>query len=90
MEVAHEAGADDVVTDDDGAIEVLCAPPQFEAVKAALEAAGLKPDVAEVTMRAENSIELSGEDGQRMQKLLDVIEDLDDVQELYHNAEISE
>ena len=90
MEVALEAGADDVVTDADGAIEVLCAPPEFEAVKAALEAAGLKPDVAEVTMRAENTIELSGEDGQRMQKLLDMIEDLDDVQELYHNAEISE
>ena len=90
MEVALDAGADDVVTDDDGAIEVLCAPPLFEAMKAALEAAGLKPDVAEVTMRAENTIELSGEDGQRMQKLLDMIEDLDDVQELYHSAEISE
>jgi transcriptional/translational regulatory protein YebC/TACO1 len=90
MEAALEAGADDVVTDDGGAIEVLCAPPQFEAVKAALEAAGLKPDLAEVTMRAENTIALSGEEGQRMQKLLDVIEDLDDVQELYHNAEISE
>jgi len=90
MEVALEAGADDVVSDDDGAIEVLCAPPQFEAVKAALEAAGFKPEVAEVTMRAENAIGLSGEDGQRMQKLLDVLEDLDDVQALYHNAEISE
>jgi YebC/PmpR family DNA-binding regulatory protein len=90
MEVALEAGADDVLADDDGAIEVLCAAPQFEAVKAALEAAGFKPEVAEVTMRAENAIELSGDDGQRMQKLLDVIEDLDDVQALYHNAEISE
>ena len=90
MEVALEAGADDVVPDDDGAIEVLCAPPQFEAVKAALEAAGLKPELAEVTMRAENTVALSGEDGQRMQKLLDVIEDLDDVQALYHNAEIAE
>ncbi len=90
MEVALEAGADDVVTDGDGAIEVLCAPPEFEAVKAALESAGLKPDVAEVTMRAENTVALSGEDGQRMQKLLDMIEDLDDTQELYHNAEISE
>ena len=90
MEVALEAGADDVLTDDDGAIEVLCTPPEFEAVKATLEAAGLKPDVAEVTMRAENTIDLAGEDGQRMQKLLDMIEDLDDVQELYHNAEISE
>ena len=90
MEVALDAGADDVITDADGAVEVLCAPPQFEAVQAALEAAGLVPELAEVTMRAENSVELSGEDGQRMQKLLDVIEDLDDVQALYHNAEISE
>lgn len=90
MEVALEAGADDVITDDDGAIEVLCAPPQFEAVKAALEAAGLKPEVAEVTMRAENTIELTGEDAQRMQKLLDVIEDLDDTQDVFHNADINE
>ena len=90
MEVALEAGADDVVTDDDGAIEVLCAPPGFEAVKAALEGAGLKPEVAEVTMRAENTIELTGEDAQRMQKLLDVIEELDDTQAVFHNAEISE
>jgi YebC/PmpR family DNA-binding regulatory protein len=88
MEVALEAGADDVITDDDGAIEVLCAPPEFEGVKAALEGAGLKPDVAEVTMRAENTIELHGEDAQRMQKLLDVIEELDDTQAVFHNAEI--
>ncbi|WP_457333055.1 YebC/PmpR family DNA-binding transcriptional regulator [Rhizobacter sp. P5_C2] len=86
MEVALEAGAEDVVTDDDGAIEVLCTPVDFEAVKAALEGAGLKPDVAEVTMRAENTIELAGEDAQRMQKLLDVIEDLDDTQDVFHNA----
>ncbi len=90
MEVALEAGAEDVITDEDGAIEVLAAPADFEAVKAALEAAGLKPEVAEVTWRAENSIELTGEDATRMQKLLDVIEDLDDVQDLYHNALISE
>jgi YebC/PmpR family DNA-binding regulatory protein len=89
MEVALEAGAEDVITDDDGAIEVLCAPPDFEAVKEALEKAGLKAEIAEVTMRAENSIELAGEDAQRMQKLLDVIEDLDDVQEVYHNAELA-
>lgn len=89
MEVALEAGADDVLTDDDGAIEVLCAPPQFEAVKAALEAAGFKPDLAEVTMRAENSVDVVGDDAVRMQKLLDAIEDLDDVQALYHNAEIA-
>ena len=86
MEVALEAGADDVITDEDGAIEVLTSQGDFEAVKAALEAAGLVPEVAGVTMRAENTIELTGEDAERMQKLLDVLEDLDDVQEVYHNA----
>jgi len=90
MEVALEAGAEDVVTDDDGAIEVLCSPVDFEAVKAALEGAGLKPEVAEVTMRAENTIDLAGEDAQRMQKLLDVIEDLDDTQDVFHNAVLGE
>jgi transcriptional/translational regulatory protein YebC/TACO1 len=90
MEVALEAGADDVISDDDGAVEVLCAPPDFETVKNALEKAGLRADVAEVTMRAENTIELSGEDAQRMQKLLDVIEDLDDVQDVFHNAEMNQ
>jgi YebC/PmpR family DNA-binding regulatory protein len=90
MGVALEAGAEDVVTDADGAIEVICAPGDFEAVREALEAAGLKPDVAEVTMRAENAIELSGDDSARMQKLLDVIEDLDDVQDVYHNAVLEE
>ncbi len=90
MEVALEAGAEDVITDDDGAIEVLTSPTEFEAVKQALEAAGLLPDMAEVTMRAENAIALAGEDAARMQKLLDVLEDLDDVQNVFHNAEISE
>ena len=90
MEVALEAGAEDVISGDDGSIEVLTAPGDFEAVKNALEAAGLKPEIAEVTMRAENSIELAGDDAARMQKLLDVIEDLDDVQEVYHNASIEQ
>ena len=90
MEVALDAGAEDVVTDDDGAIEVLTAVADFEAVKNALEAAGLQPEVAEVTMRAENTIDLVGEDAARMQKLLDVLEDLDDVQDVYHNAALSE
>jgi YebC/PmpR family DNA-binding regulatory protein len=90
MEVALEAGADDVVTHDDGSIEVLCAPSEFEAVQKALEAAGLAPDGAEVTMRPESNVELVGDDGARMQKLLDVIEDLDDVQDVYHNAVLSE
>jgi YebC/PmpR family DNA-binding regulatory protein len=88
MEAALEAGADDVIVDEDGAVEVLCDPPAFESVKAGLEAKGLKPEVAEVTMRPENTVELSGEEGARMQKLLDVIEDLDDVQALYTNAAI--
>jgi YebC/PmpR family DNA-binding regulatory protein len=86
MEVALEAGAEDVITGDDGAIEVLCSAPDFEAVKQALEASGFMPELAEVTMRAENTIELAGEDAERMQKLLDVLEDLDDVQEIFHNA----
>jgi len=90
MEVALEAGADDVVTDDDGAIEVLCAPTEYEAVKAALEAAGFTPEIATLTMRAENAIDLSGEDAARMQKLLDVLEDLDDCQDVFHNAVIHE
>ena len=90
MEVALEAGADDVVTGDDGSIEVLTPATAFEAVKNALEAAGLKSELAEVTMRAENTVPLSGEDAQRMQKLLDVIEDLDDTQDVFHNAEISQ
>ena len=90
MEVALEAGAEDVITDDEGAIEVLTSPGDFEAVKLALEAAGLAADMAEVTMRAENSITLAGDEAARMQKLLDVLEDLDDVQNVFHNAEISE
>jgi YebC/PmpR family DNA-binding regulatory protein len=90
MEVALDAGAEDVVTDEDGAIEVLTAPGDFEAVKNALEAAGLKPEIAEVTMRAENTIPLAGDDAARMQKIIDMLEDLDDVQAVYHNAEISE
>jgi YebC/PmpR family DNA-binding regulatory protein len=90
MEVALEAGADDVITHDDGAIEVLTPYTELEAVKNALEAAGLTPELAEVTMRADNTIELSGEDAAKMQKLLDILEDLDDTQEVYHNASLSE
>jgi YebC/PmpR family DNA-binding regulatory protein len=86
MEVALEAGADDVITDEDGAIEVLTQPTSFEAVKAALDAAGLTAGMAEVTYRSENSIELSEEDQVKMQKILDALEELDDVQEVYHNA----
>jgi len=86
MEVALDAGAEDVITGDDGSIEVLTPPHDMEAVRSALEAAGLKPAVAEVTMRAENPVEIAGEDAERMQRLLDVIEDLDDVQDVFHNA----
>ena len=88
MEIALEAGADDVITDDDGAVGVLTPPHDFEAVKNALEAAGLIAEIAGVTMRAENTIELTGDEAARMQKLLDVIEDLDDVQDVFHNASI--
>ncbi|GAC1535712.1 MAG: YebC/PmpR family DNA-binding transcriptional regulator [Ramlibacter sp.] len=86
MDLALEAGAQDVIADDDGAIEVLTAQGDFEKVKHALEGAGLKPEVAEVTMRPENTIELDGDDAARMQKLLDMIEELDDVQAVFHNA----
>ncbi|MCX7693755.1 YebC/PmpR family DNA-binding transcriptional regulator [Tepidimonas taiwanensis] len=90
MEVALEAGADDVVTQEDGSIEVLTAPAQFEAVRDALQAAGLTPAMAEVTWRPTNTVTLTGEDAQRMQKLLDALEDLDDVQDVFHNAELAE
>ncbi len=86
MEVALEAGAEDVVSDEDGAIEVLTTPHDFESIKNTLEAAGFKAEVAGVTMRPENTIELSGDDAAKMQKLLDVLEDLDDVQDVFHNA----
>jgi len=90
MDVALEAGAQDVIAEEDGTIEVITSPTDFEAVKNALEAAGLKAEVAEVTMRPENTIELKGEEAARMQKLLDVLEDLDDVQNVFHNAEIDQ
>jgi len=89
MEVALEAGADDVITGDDGSIEVLCAPAAFEAVQGTLAKAGLMGEVAEVTMRAENVVPLAGDDAARMRKLLDALEDLDDVQDVYHSADIS-
>jgi YebC/PmpR family DNA-binding regulatory protein len=89
MEVALEAGAEDVIADEEGAIEVLCPAADFEGVKKALELASLWPELAEVTMRADSSIELSGESAQKMQKLIDVLEDLDDTQAVYHNADLS-
>ncbi len=88
MEVALEAGAEDVIVDAEGAIEVLTAPADFETVRDALQAKGLAAELAEVTMRPENTVALQGDDAARMQKLLDMIEDLDDVQDVYHNAEL--
>jgi YebC/PmpR family DNA-binding regulatory protein len=90
MTVALDAGAEDVLVDEDGAIEVLTAPAEMANVQSALEAAGLKPEVAEVTMRPESTIDLSGDDAIRMQKLLDILEDLDDTQAVFHNAAINE
>lgn len=88
METAIEAGAEDVSTDDEGGIEVLCAPPDFRVVKAALEQAGLKAEMAEITMKPLNETVFSGDDALRMQKLLDVLEGLDDVQEVFTSAVI--
>ena len=86
MEIALDNGADDVITGDDGAIEVLTPLTAFEQVKNALSAAGLHAELAEVTFRPENTIEIEGDDAVKMQKILDVLEDLDDVQDIYHNA----
>ncbi len=90
MEAALEAGAEDVLTHEDGSVEVICDPNGFASVKAALEKAGLKAELAEVTMKPASEIALAGEDAQRMQKLLDALESLDDVQEVYTNAAIDE
>ena len=90
MEIALEAGADDVITHEDGAIEVLTPYTEFETVKNALAAAGLTAEIAEVTMRADNAIEMAGAEAVKMQKLLDVLEDLDDTQDVFHNAALTE
>jgi len=90
MEAAIEAGAEDVSSDEEGGVEVVCAPADFSAVKQALESAGLKAEVAEVTMKPLSETELAGEDAQRMQKLLDALENIDDVQQVYTNAAFDE
>lgn len=90
MEIALEAGAEDIVSDEDGSIEVITQPNDFQAVKDALEAAGLKPALAEVTMKASNETVFTGDDAVKMQKLLDALDDLDDVQEIYTSALIEE
>jgi YebC/PmpR family DNA-binding regulatory protein len=88
MEVALEAGAEDVITDDEGGIEVLCGPHDLSTVKDALEKAGFKSEVAEVLMKPETETVYTGDDAVKMQKLLDALENLDDVQEVYSNAVI--
>jgi YebC/PmpR family DNA-binding regulatory protein len=90
MEAALEAGAEDVLTNEDGSIEVITAPYEFTAVKAALEKAGFKAEFAEVTMKPTAETVLTGEDAAKMQKLLDALESLDDVQEVYSTAVIEE
>ncbi|CAI8977022.1 YebC/PmpR family DNA-binding transcriptional regulator [Methylocaldum szegediense] len=90
MEVALEAGADDIVSNDDGSIDVLVAPERFETVRDSLVQAGLTPESAEVTMRANTSVSLGRDDAEKMIRLLERLEDLDDVQNVYSNADISE
>lgn len=90
MEAALEAGAEDVLTNADGSIEVICAPADFDKVKAALEQAGLKADAAEVTMKALNETELAGADAEKMRALLDALDEVDDVQDVYTTASLSE
>ncbi|MCB1918435.1 MAG: YebC/PmpR family DNA-binding transcriptional regulator [Candidatus Competibacteraceae bacterium] len=90
MEVAIEAGADDVVTNDDGSVDVLTEPTAFQSVQEAMSAAGLEPENAEVTQRASSNTTLGLEDAQKMVKLLDLLEDLDDTQNVYSNADIPE
>lgn len=90
MEAAIEAGADDVITHEDGSIEVVTPPYEFSAIKAALEKAGFKADFGEVTLKPTADTEFSGDEGVRMQKLLDALESLDDVQAVYTTAVIAE
>jgi YebC/PmpR family DNA-binding regulatory protein len=90
MEVALEAGAEDIVIDEDGSIEVITPPAEFLAVKEALEAAGLKPAMAEVTMKPNMETVFTGDDAVKMQKILDMLEDLDDVQDVYTTAIMDE
>ena len=90
LEAALEAGAEDVVTDEEGGIEVICPPHDFSGVKEALEKAGFKAEMAEITMKPATETVFTGDDALKMQKLLDALENLDDVQEVYTNAVIDE
>ncbi|MFY8062402.1 MAG: YebC/PmpR family DNA-binding transcriptional regulator, partial [Usitatibacteraceae bacterium] len=89
MEAALEAGAEDIVSNDDGSFEVVTGPYEFSAVKAALEKAGFKAEFGEVTMKATNETELAGDDAVKMQKLIDALEALDDTQEVYTSASLN-
>jgi transcriptional/translational regulatory protein YebC/TACO1 len=88
MEAALDAGADDIVAEDDGSIEVITTPETYSDVKAALEAAGFTAENAEITMRASLEVELDVESGEKVLRLLDALEDLDDTQDVYSNADI--
>lgn len=90
LEAAIEAGAEDVLVEDDGSIEVLTEPSEYEAVRNAIVLAGCEPENAELTMRASTSAELGEKEAQSMLKMLEMLEDLDDVQEVYSNADISD
>jgi len=90
MEAALDAGAEDVIANDDGSVEVICAPGDFQRIREALEKAGLKPEVAEVTMKSISETLLTGDDATRMQKLLDALDDLDDVQSVYTTAALEQ
>jgi len=86
MEAALDAGAEDVLSNADGSVEVICAPGDFDKVKAGLEKAALKPDAAEVTMKALNEVAVGGTDAEKMRNLLDALDELDDVQNVYTTA----
>ncbi|MFA5530841.1 MAG: YebC/PmpR family DNA-binding transcriptional regulator [Thiohalomonadaceae bacterium] len=90
MEAALEAGADDVVTNEDGSIDVLTSPENFVDVKEAMAAAGLTPEMAEITMNPSTTVDLALEDAERVMKMVDMLEDLDDVQNVYTNADFSD
>ena len=90
MEAALEAGAEDVVSNEDGSIDVTTTPEDFNAVREAMEAEGLKPEVAEVTMKPATSVDLELEDAQKVMRLVEMLEDLDDVQNVYNNADFSD
>ncbi len=90
MEAAMEAGAEDIVTNDDGSIDVTTTPEDFNAVKEAMAGAGFEPEVGEVTMQPSTSVDLPLEDAEKVMRLVDMLEDLDDVQNVYNNADFSE